>query len=793
MLLGLAGSGGEGILATMSKAFPDPILPRLARLALRLWGREHLVPFVEGLSALGRPARVAFPPELLEQGVALALSGISNTVAIQGNPDWIWPRWVERQTDPDAPEFVPTGLNVLTTNVTGRNWTSIGLEGSPREAMVDPVGMMTPGAWGWSVLPWLRVDGRNLVPPLMDGIRQDPVPGAWSSVRSRWAGGAVDWTWTWEAVELEGEEGVLLRQRVGNRGGEVLRLDLGIALRPCNVLAIGHINRLSYRDRVWKANGRTALVAIQPPTRSVVSDRHHGDPLRDPSAGLDLPRLTSRSGIATGLSSWESFLAPGETHAIEAFVPLDPGAGASSRLRRIQARGVAHARERMAARLLDDAARGSRITVADDRLQEAVDAIRGRLHVFDDQDRYSPGTFLYHHHWFRDAAFLTLGFENMGLGERTAAKLERYPHRQSADGLFRSQTGEWDSNGQALWTLGLHVRRGGDPVRADRIWKNVMRGAAWIERARRPDSDQHVPHRGLLPAGFSAEHFGPNDHYYWDNFWGIAGLEQAAWLAGTLGRDADRRRLEAMRDDFRIDLAAALRWGMERGEGALPCSPYRRLDAAAVGNMVAVSPLGVVPPSDPWVGPTVDFLVERCFRKGLFFQSIVHTGLNPYLSIQVARVLQARGDMRLDGVVQALLDAATPTWCWPEAIHPASGGGCMGDGDHGWAAAEFLSLVRDLLVREAPEGVLLLDGVPAAWFRSGRPFGIERAPTDHGEVDVRVVPDDDSLRVEWRRRRLPHQQEAPALLSLPVSEGGRKRLPLPGDSGQVRIPLHDLP
>ena len=36
---------------------------------------------------------------------------------------------------------------------------------------------------------------------------------------------------------------------------------------------------------------------------------------------------------------------------------------------------------------------------------------------------------------------------------------------------------------------------------------------------------------GLLPAGFSAEHLGPNDYYYWDDFWGLAGLIAAARLA----------------------------------------------------------------------------------------------------------------------------------------------------------------------------------------------------------------------------------------------------------------------
>jgi len=769
------------------------MLPRLVRLGLRLWGKEHLVPFVESLAAMGRPSQVSFPPELLEQGAALALSGIGNTAAIQSNPDWVWPLWVERQTDPDSPEFIPTGLNVLTTNVTGRNWTSIGLDGSPREAMVDPVGMLTPHPWGWSVMPWLRLGGALRVPSRMDGIRQTSRSGAWASVRSEWAEDGIGWSWTWEAVELDGEEGILHTQRLENRSTGELDAALGLSLRPCNGLSIGHINALSLRDRVWKVNGRAALLLFSEPSRSLVSDRHHGDPLEHRPAGLPLGRLRSRSGIATGVSEWDAPLAPGAAATVSAFVPLAAGIGSSSRLRRIPSRSLEYARERMADTWRAASREGTQVAVPDDRLQEAFDAVRSRLHVFDDQDRYSPGTFLYHHHWFRDAAFLSLGFENMGLGRRTVEKLEMYPRRQARDGLFKSQTGEWDANGQALWALGLHVRRGGDPGLADRLWKTVVRGAQWIDTARRSGGDAHVPHRGLMPAGFSAEHFGPNDHYLWDNFWSIAGLEQASDLAGLLGRRSDESRFEGMLEEYRADLAAGIRWGMERARGALPCSPYRRLDAAAVGNLVAVSPLGVASPDDPWVGPTVEFLLAQCFRKGLFFQSIVHTGLNPYLSIQVARVLQARGDARLHGILQAVLDHASPTWCWPEAIHPVTGGGCMGDGDHGWAAAEFLSLVRDLFVRESPGALLLLDGVPAPWFRSGRPFSIARAPTDHGEIDIEIHPEDDLVRIDWRRRRASHQKDAPLRLSIPAIAGGRTHLPLSGDSGQTRIRLQDLP
>ena len=51
-------------------------------------------------------------------------------------------------------------------------------------------------------------------------------------------------------------------------------------------------------------------------------------------------------------------------------------------------------------------------------------------------------------------------------------------------------------------------------------------------------------------------------------------------------------------------------------------------------------------------------------------------------------------------LLEGILAHASSTWTWPEAIHPHTGGGCMGDGDHGWACAEVLTLVRQALVRE---------------------------------------------------------------------------------------------
>ena len=60
----------------------------------------------------------------------------------------------------------------------------------------------------------------------------------------------------------------------------------------------------------------------------------------------------------------------------------------------------------------------------------------------------------------------------------------------------------------------------------------------------------------------------------------------------------------------------------------------------------------------------------------------------------------------------------------------------MGDGHHGWAAADFLSLVRSLLVREVDGGLALASLVPDEWI--GQPLDVQDAPTHYGRLSFAV-------------------------------------------------------
>src|SRR5690606_24841987 len=73
---------------------------------------------------------------------------------------------------------------------------------------------------------------------------------------------------------------------------------------------------------------------------------------------------------------------------------------------------------------------------------------------------------------------------------------------------------------------------------------------------------------------------------------------------------------------------------------------------------------------------------------------------------------------------------------WPEAIHPITLGGCMGDGQHGWAAAEWIMYIRNAFVREEGEGLVVGSGLMPEWLQDGERIRYGPTPTPHGNYAV---------------------------------------------------------
>jgi hypothetical protein len=146
---------------------------------------------------------------------------------------------------------------------------------------------------------------------------------------------------------------------------------------------------------------------------------------------------------------------------------------------------------------------------------------------------------------------------------------------------------------------------------------------------------------------------------------------------------------------------------------------------------------------------TSHFLLEHCLVKGGFFQDMIHSGINAYLTLHLAQTLLRDGNKRYFELVQVVAKLATPTGQWPEAIHPHTLGGCMGDGQHAWAAAEWVLMMHHLFLREEGEALILLPGIPPEWLTDGSDLFFGPAFTAFGKISLKVTTRASQKNLTW--------------------------------------------
>ena len=756
----------------------------LRRLMGRLRIDDDVIRHLSTFQRLGEHVEVELPSELMPVGARTVFRALRTRAAAQVAPGWVWPYWLERQLDPTSPAFVPRGHLPLLTNVTHRNWTAVGNLDSPWEAIVDPRGLVTPWYDGWSLDWWIGADDRWHLPSREVNVRQRLVeasPVVETAMRIP-SGDAIQRVYAIRRSSQEGG-GELVVVEVENASKAPVALAL--AVRPYNPEGLAVIERIDLKGTTVAVDGRPALLLPRPPGRVAASTFHEGDSAVTVMVGeaREHWRGPVRDPAGLAQAAFVFPLAHGATFRVA--IPLEPEPE-TRRPRRIRRRlaeapafpSVVPPAEAVAKGWKAQSDRGLRIDPPDERLAEAVAANRRYLLLLHDGPDITPGPATYHRFWFRDAAYMLAALDNYGYHEEAAQVLASYPDRQRTDGFFFSQRYEWDANGAALVALARHWRLTRDAVLVDAMVGPIAKGVHWIERTRRKPRRRDRRRRGaadatagLLPAGVSAEHLGPFDHFYWDDFWGVAGLRAGAELLRAVDQPEAAEEAERFAAAMWRDVEASLELTARRlGTKAIPAGPRRHLDPGAVGALAACAPLGLLPADDERIAATLE-LIRDAFTLAdgrAFYQAISHTGLGTYLTLQLAAVELRAGDRRCLDRLDWLLSVASPTWTWPEAVHPRLPGGCMGDGHHGWAAAELLNFVRDLLVREVEgpagvEAIALSSLVPERWYGQG--WDVRDAPTALGRVSYSVRWHGDRVALLWEVE--PHPGVGPVRLVAP--------------------------
>ncbi|KXB09438.1 hypothetical protein AKJ60_00275 [candidate division MSBL1 archaeon SCGC-AAA385M11] len=693
----------------------------LIKRTAKSYGFIDPLSFLARLRRFAQPSEVQEPIELLRAGIVFHARGLINSKAIQHNLDWVWPYWVMRQFNPADVSFIPRAFSFSQVNLTHRNWTAVGHPELSFYPLVDPRGLVTPTYNGWSIDIWIvSPNGPLILPSTLETVEQNLYLNPTLMVQTSCDTPQAHLT-SWVELECQDLPAVNLSfQAATDVGAQV-----ALAVRPYNPEGIQFVEDLEYlaSDKQLRVNGRDRIQLPEAPQAVRFSDYSHGDVFHCLKEKQTRNSVNCQVGMATAAALFP--LEPGRSRTFQVRLPLQSGHERTDTTRISVYRSWK-----------DRTAHLTRLQVPDQQVTFLFETAVRTLLLLSAEDPL-PGPFTYRRFWFRDACFMLHALLLAGETERCREALNRFPSRQKRTGYFHSQNGEWDSNGQVLWIMDRYCRLSGR--KPELIWKEaVIKGARWIEK-KRHSHKRSTPYPGLLPPGFSAEHFGPNDYYFWDNFWGLAGLKSAAHLCLLFNDSYWSQKFQAAANSFRETIEQTLEGIPEvrRPGGAVPAAPGRRMDAGAVGSLVADYPLQLTPAKDPRMAATAEYLLQNCFYRGGFFQDMIHSGINAYLTLSIAQTLLRNGDPRHEDLFRTVADLASPTGQWPEAIHPRTLGGCMGDGQHGWAAAEWVSFVRSLFVREENGTLILGSGVPSQWLTSGQEIAFGPTATPFGPLTFR--------------------------------------------------------
>jgi F5/8 type C domain len=390
----------------------------------------------------------------------------------------------------------------------------------------------------------------------------------------------------------------------------------------------------------------------------------------------------------------------------------------------------------------------------------AIDAFRtaaGHILINRDGPAIQPGPRRYTRSWVRDCVIMGAALAKAGLPFALREFLTWYARFQREDGFVPCVVDrdgidwlvEHDSHGQFLWGIREVYREGCDQKFLTEMLPHVRKAAAYLIslRAERMtveyQSGEHAACFGLLPESASHEgYLAHHVHSYWDDFWGVRGLEAAADLAEIMGFNDDSNWWKSEAARFQGDLLRSIDKVIADKElNYIPGSvEWADFDPTATSNAIAMLDFAGSLPEGP-LHAMLDTYLDGFHRKHR--GEMVWTNYTAYeIRIISAFVRLGKRDTANELLDFFLSDRRPCEWNqWPEITwrDPRSPGH-LGDVPHTWIAAEYLLAVASMVAaeREATASLVLASGMPWAWISDDDGFSVGNLPTRYGPLDFRI-------------------------------------------------------
>jgi len=695
---------------------------------------------IDATTNLGK-GEIEVPKEIKEIEAMIFSRGRLNAQFFRGRKNlYVVPFWVEGMLSTHSSGVISLGHSSSLINTNYRDWVAFGGIDCVSEGIVTQKGLIVPEIDGYGILFGSQINNSPYYITRDGKSIQEFLEGYLPIVINHWKAKNKKYKQTvFGGLSGKNEIGVLKIQKETDDKANLL-----LSIRPFNQEGVSLISTISYRpkDRTIFINKQLAVRISKEPEKIAVANFHvHGD------SAVKLSEIAKEIGseeeitinCSVGLANL-TIVFPQEVKEIEVHFKMqnkltnDPP----------KMEGVIEEwKEKISKALV--------LKTGQPEVDRLYLASITNLLLLVDPGNITPGPTEYHRFWCRDAAYLINALDRIGYHAYAEDALTQFFKRQRKDGFFYSHEGEFDSNGEGIWALSEHAKFSTNNSWLEKNFNSVIKAAKWIIKTRKLPKKEAILGKedlvkGLLPPGFSAEHLGPCDYFYWDNFWGVTGLREAALWAKKFGLES-ANELQKEYEEYLNDLMSSVNKLSEQ-YGYLPVGPYRELDSAMIANLVATHPTKILDANSKVLKKTADAIYENFTNKGGFFHEVAWNCYGTYLSMHLAQAYHELNEQeKVSEIISWLIRHNTCVSGWAEGVSPQTMSGGMGDSPHGWASADWILLLRNLFASETKDGSLkLLSGYPVKYLSNG--ISTSALKTHFGDISYAAKIYDKVLKLE---------------------------------------------
>lgn len=651
-------------------------------------------------------------------------------------------------------------------------WTCAGGPDGLTCALINEEGMVEPDKGTFSLEPLLQMDGKWFT---WADVRRSVgmEPGGLPVPSAQWSMPGMKLRITVFATGRGAESVLFVRYRITNTAGHSRRVGLHVALRPFQVTppwqewhqlgGVSKISSVDWKDGVAWVNGDKAVIPLDGPRSFGAATFEQGAVIEHLAAGTlpGEPAVMDDFGFASAALGFGMEIAAGADRDVYVAVPFGRKATAES-VREI-ARIPGAARFAEAVRVMGERLGGVVFRLPPGDAREAAATFKtaaGQILINRDGSALQPGPRRYTRSWIRDGVIM--GAALLRAGDPTALPdfIRWYAPFQRRSGFVPccvDRSGpdwlvEHDSHGQLIYGVAESHRFTGDKAFLREFWPHVKKAAKFIVklRAQRLTADYRDPGRinrfGLLPESASHEGYLAHPvHSYWDDFWGLRGLLDAAEIATALGKRAEAAFFTEQALDFRATLHASILAVIgSKGLNYIPGSvEWADFDPTATSNAISLLQAMDDLPRGP-LDAMFDLFVRDFRRK--------HSGAMEWSNYTAYEIRIVGALVRLGKRAEAnelletfLADRRPLRWNqWPEiSWRDPRSPGHLGDVPHTWIAAEFMLAFASLFAfeRESDDALVIGAGIPLKWLKGGKIISVQGLRTWHGSLDLSMKLD----------------------------------------------------